>query len=134
MDTYFIVLLILGITSLFASFLPILINKLKISFTIPLLILGAFLYYINTPLPWPNPVWQIDTTLKFSEFVVIISIMVAGLKIGLNDLVLASEIQLNKKQNIDSKKNLGVQYNLTTEAGLNDGPAFPCVFLTISMV
>ncbi|MDN3492570.1 cation:proton antiporter [Winogradskyella bathintestinalis] len=179
MNRYYIVLLILGITSLLASFLPILIKKFKFSFTIPLLIFGAFLYYINMPLPWPNPVWEIDLTLRFSELVVIISLMVAGLKIGLNyswkewqnpirllsitmplfmgvvflishyllnfngpislllaavlaptDPALASEIQLNKKQSVESK-NVGIQYNLTAEAGLNDGLAFPFVFLAI---
>lgn len=179
MNTYYIVLLIVGITSLFASFLPILLKQFKISFTIPLLIFGAVLYYLNAPLPWPDPVWSIDLTLRFSELVVIISLMVAGLKIGLNyswkewrnplrllsitmplfmivvflisyyildyngpmslllaavlaptDPALASEIQLNKKQSIKSK-NLGVQFNLTAEAGLNDGLAFPFVFLAI---
>ncbi|MFD1014454.1 cation:proton antiporter [Winogradskyella rapida] len=179
MKAYYTVLLIIGITSLFASFLPILLKKFKISFTIPLLVLGAFLFFINTPLPWPNPVWDIDMTLRFSELVVIISLMVAGLKIGLNyswkewrnplrllsitmplfmlvvflvayyllnfngpsalllaavlaptDPALASEIQLNEKQSV-AKKNVGVQYNLTAEAGLNDGLAFPFVFLAI---
>ncbi|QNK78681.1 cation:proton antiporter [Winogradskyella sp. PAMC22761] len=179
MKNYYTVLLIIGIATLLASFLPILLKKFRISFTIPLLLLGAILYYLKTPLPWPNPVWDIDITLRFSELVVIISLMVAGLKIGLNyswrewlmplrllgftiplfmlvvfliayyllefdgpvalllaavlaptDPALASEIQLNKKQTI-ATKNVGVQYNLTAEAGLNDGLAFPFVFLAI---
>jgi len=179
MKSYFIVLLIIGLTTLLASFLPILLKKFKISFTIPLLFLGAILYYLNAPLPWPDPTWQIDLTLRFSEMVVIISLMVAGLKIGLNyswkewknplkllgitmplfmafvfvvsyyildfsgalalllaavlaptDPALASEIQLNKKQS-GSSKNVGAQYNLTAEAGLNDGLAFPFVYLAI---
>lgn len=169
----------MGLTSLFASFLPILLKKYKISFTIPLLILGGTLYYFKVPLPWPDPTWQIDLTLHFSELVVIVSLMVAGLKIGLNyswkewknplrllgfamplfmifvflfsfyflnfsgalalllaavlaptDPALASEIQLNKKQS-ESSKNVGAQYNLTAEAGLNDGLAFPFVYLAI---
>ncbi|NNE32811.1 MAG: sodium:proton antiporter [Winogradskyella sp.] len=179
MKSYFIVLLIIGLTTLFASFLPILLKKFKISFTIPLLFLGAILYYLKAPIPWPDPTWEINLTLRFSEMVVIISLMVAGLKIGLNyswkewknplqlltitmplfmvivfvisyyvfdfsgamalllaavlaptDPALASEIQLNKKQT-ESSKNLGAQYNLTAEAGLNDGLAFPFVFLAI---
>ncbi len=149
------------------------------SFTIPLLLIGALMYFLKTPLPWPNPVWDIDMTLRFSELVVIISLMVAGLKIGLNyswnewknplrligftmplfmlivfliayyllhfdgpvalllaavlaptDPALASDIQLDKKQKVGSK-NVGVQYNLTAEAGLNDSLAFPFVFLAI---
>ncbi|MDW5290314.1 cation:proton antiporter [Formosa sp. PL04] len=179
MTSYFIILLIIGLTSLLASFSPMLLKRIKISFTIPFLILGAFLYYLKAPLPWPDPTWDIDLTLRFSEMVVIISLMVAGLKIGLNyswkewrnplrllgitmplfmvfvflfsyylldfsvalalllaavlaptDPALASEIQLNKKQSGESK-NLGVQYNLTAEAGLNDGLAFPFVYLAI---
>ncbi|MGJ8550127.1 cation:proton antiporter [Winogradskyella wichelsiae] len=179
MKSYYTILLIVGITSLFASFLPILLKKFRISFTIPLLFLGGFLFFLETPLPWPDPVWDIDMTLKFSELVVIISLMVAGLKIGLNyswkewrnplrllcitmplfmlivflisyyllnfngpvalllaailaptDPALASEIQLNKKQTV-ATKNVGIQYNLTAEAGLNDGLAFPFVFLAI---
>ena len=179
MDKYYIILLIVGITSLFASFLPILLKKFKISFTIPLLFLGAILFLLDTPLPWPDPTWPLDFALHFTELVVVISLMVAGLKIGLNyswkewrnplrllaimmplyiiivfviayyflnldgpvalllaailaptDPALASEIQLNKKQTVSSK-NVGVQYNLTAEAGLNDGMAFPFVFLAI---
>lgn len=179
METYFVILLIVGLTSMFASFSPILLKRYKISFTIPLLFLGAILYYLKAPLPWPDPVWNENLTIHFSELVVIISLMVAGLKIGLNyswkewrnplrllgitmplfmvvvflfsyyifhfdgamslllaavlaptDPALASEIQLNKKQKVTSK-NLGVQYNLTAEAGLNDGLAFPFIFLAI---
>ena len=179
MDTYFVILLIVGITSLFASFSPIILKRFKISFTIPLLFLGAILYYLKAPLPWPDPIWNESLTIHFSELVVIISLMVAGLKIGLNyswkewrnplrllgitmplfmvvvflftyyilkfdgpislllaavlaptDPALASEIQLNKKQSASSK-NVGIQYNLTAEAGLNDGLAFPFIFLAI---
>ncbi|MBF8149252.1 cation:proton antiporter [Winogradskyella sp. F6397] len=179
MKSYYTVLLIIGITSLIASFLPMVLKKFRMSFTIPLLLIGALMYFLKTPLPWPNPVWDIDITLRFSELVVIISLMVAGLKIGLNyswnewknplrligftmplfmlivfliayyllhfdgpvalllaavlaptDPALASDIQLDKKQKVGSK-NVGVQYNLTAEAGLNDSLAFPFVFLAI---
>lgn len=179
MKSYYTVLLIIGITSLIASFLPMVLKKFRMSFTIPLLLIGALMYFLKTPLPWPNPVWDIDMTLRFSELVVIISLMVAGLKIGLNyswnewknplrligftmplfmlvvfliayyllhfdgpvalllaavlaptDPALASDIQLDKKQKVGSK-NVGVQYNLTAEAGLNDSLAFPFVFLAI---
>ena len=179
MKTYFVILLIVGLTSLFASFSPIILKRFKISFTIPLLFLGAILYYLKAPLPWPDPIWNESLTIHFSELVVIISLMVAGLKIGLNyswkewrnplrllgitmplfmvavflftyyilkfdgpislllaavlaptDPALASEIQLNKKQSASSK-NVGIQYNLTAEAGLNDGLAFPFIFLAI---
>ena len=179
MESYYVILIVIGTTSLLASFLPILLKLFKISFTLPLLIFGAILYYLEAPLPWPDPVWPLELSLRFSELVVIISLMVAGLKIGLlytweewkrplsllvitmplfmlvtflishyllkfdgptslllaavlapTDPALASEIQLNEKQSIKSKES-GVQYCLTAEAGLNDGLAFPFIFLAI---
>lgn len=46
------------------------------------------------------------------------------------DPVLAAELQLKKDEMYD-KKNTGMRYLLTSEAGLNDGMAFPFVFLAI---
>ncbi len=46
------------------------------------------------------------------------------------DPVLASELQLQKEEMYENK-NTGIRYALTSEAGLNDGMAFPFVFLAI---
>lgn len=46
------------------------------------------------------------------------------------DPVLASEIQLKEHQHVDTKET-GMQFTLTAEAGINDGLAFPFVFLAI---
>ncbi len=46
------------------------------------------------------------------------------------DPVLAAEIQLKKDEMYD-KRNTGMRYLLTSEAGLNDGMAFPFVYLAI---
>ena len=46
------------------------------------------------------------------------------------DPVLASEIQLKEHQHEDHKET-GMQFTLTAEAGMNDGLAFPFVFLAI---
>ncbi len=46
------------------------------------------------------------------------------------DPVLASEMQLEEHQHKDTKDS-GMQFTLTAEAGLNDGLAFPFVFLAI---
>lgn len=46
------------------------------------------------------------------------------------DPVLASDIQLENHQDI-GKRNVGLRYTLTAEAGVNDGVAFPFVFLAI---
>lgn len=179
MDTYLLLFLIIGGLLLLVSFLPIIINFFKFSYTIFLLIFGVILYYLNAPLPMPDPVWPMELSLRFSELAVIISLMIAGLKIGLNytwkewktplrlliftmpmfmviiflvshylfdfsgpialllatvlaptDPALASEIQLNEKQS-EATKDIGVKFNLTAEAGLNDGLAFPFVYLAI---
>ncbi|WP_040413642.1 cation:proton antiporter [Cyclobacterium qasimii] len=179
MDIFLLVFLIIGGTLLMVSFLPIVKDIFKFSYTIFLLIFGAILYCLNAPLPMPDPVWPVELSLRFSELVIIISLMIAGLKIGLNytwkewktplrllvftmplymgvifsvsyflldfggsislllasvlaptDPALASEIQLNEKQS-DAKKSVGVKFNLTAEAGLNDGLAFPFVYLAI---
>jgi hypothetical protein len=84
MATYYIIFLVLGGTLLALSFLPIAIKKLKLSYTLFLLVFGAVLFYLKAPLPWPDPVWPVDLSLRFTELVVIISLMIAGLKIGLN--------------------------------------------------
>ncbi len=46
------------------------------------------------------------------------------------DPVLASDLQLQKEET-EGKKNTGMRYLLTAEAGLNDGFAFPFVYLAI---
>ena len=161
------------------AYLPIASRKLKVGYTIPLLILGALLFYLNIPLPWPDPTWPAKETKIFTELIVIISLMTAGLKIGLiynlkdwkrplllilitmplfmvaiflftyhvlhlsgplslllaavlapTDPVLASELQLNDHNEIKGKK-AGLRFTLTAEAGINDGLAFPFVFLAI---
>ena len=46
------------------------------------------------------------------------------------DPVLAAELQLEKEE-ANSDRNTGMRFILTGEAGLNDGIAFPFVFLAI---
>lgn len=177
--SYITVMCYLGLAISTMAFLPIYTKKIKITYIIPLLIIGVILYLNESPLPWPDPLWDLKTGTIVSEVIVIISLMTAGLKIGVNyskndwkkplslilvtmplfvatvffiayyvlqingplslllaailaptDPVLASEIQL-KKHKSSSNKNKGFRYILTAEAGLNDGLAFPLVFLAI---
>lgn len=177
--SYISVMCYLGLAISLMAFLPIYTKKIKITYIVPLLILGALLYLIGTPLPWPDPLWDLKIGKIVSEVIVIISLMTAGLKIGVNytkndwkkplsllfitmplfmgiiyiiahyaiginaplalllaavlaptDPVLASEIQLKEHRN-SANKNKGFRYILTAEAGLNDGLAFPLVFLAI---
>lgn len=161
------------------AYLPKLVDKIKISYTVPVFTIGMLFYYVCVPVDWPDPVWP-DASVKIvTEIIVIISLMGAGLKIGLQygwehwknplrlihttmplymfaifglakyvlkldgasalllaavcvptDPVLAAELQLEKEE-AKSDRNTGMRYLLTGEAGLNDGIAFPFVFLAI---
>tara|TARA_R110002049_G_scaffold242357_1_gene416168 strand:+ start:14334 stop:15563 length:1230 start_codon:yes stop_codon:yes gene_type:complete len=179
MNAYFYGLMSLGLAIGLMSFIPIYTNKLKISHVIPLLVFGMLLYFANVPFPWPNPLWPLETGKIIAEIIVIISLMVAGLKVGTNyklshwkipfrlisitmilsmivvflisfyilnlnapvslllaavlsptDPVLASELQLEDHQNIENK-DTGIRFVLTSEAGINDGLAFPFIFFAI---
>ncbi|MUH37739.1 sodium:proton antiporter [Zobellia amurskyensis] len=161
------------------AFLPLVLSRIKVSFTVPLLLIGFIIYYIGVPINWPSPIWNHKYVKTITEIIVIISLMGAGLKLGMRyslahwknslrlivitmpfyilflflichyllgfdgasslliaavcaptDPVLAAEIQLKKDEMYD-KRNTGMRYLLTSEAGLNDGMAFPFVYLAI---
>ena len=179
LQPYFIAIAYLGFAVSIMAFLPLYTKKAKITYIIPLLCLGMILYVIEAPLPWPEPLYNLNYGKIITEIIVIISLMTAGLKIGTHyswnewkrplslvvftmplfmlavffisnmllglngpvslllaavlaptDPVLASEMQLKEHQHADTKKS-GMQFTLTAEAGLNDGLAFPFVFLAI---
>lgn len=179
MQPYFVTIAYLGFALSIVAFLPLYTNKLKITYIIPLLFFGVLFYLIDVPLPWPNPLFDLNYGKIITEVIVIISLMTAGLKIGTHyswkewkrpfslilitmplfmavifmighyilnlngpvslllaavlaptDPVLASEIQLEEEQH-ESSKETGMQFTLTAEAGINDGLAFPFVFLAI---
>ena len=179
LQPYFIAIGYIGFAISIVAFLPLYTKKIKITYIIPLLCLGMLLYLLKAPLPWPDPLWDLDYAKIITEIIVIISLMTAGLKIGTHynwnewrrplsliaitmplfmaavfllayyvlglngpvslllaavlaptDPVLASEIQLKEEQHEDNKET-GMQFTLTGEAGMNDGLAFPFVFLAI---
>ncbi|WP_299148180.1 sodium:proton antiporter [uncultured Dokdonia sp.] len=178
-SSYYPALAFTGLAISLMAFIPVYSKKLKITYIIPLLLLGVCLYYLGAPLPWPDPLWELEFGKIVSEVIVIISLMTAGLKIGTSykwsdwkkplsliaitmplfmvavfliayyllglngpvslllaavlaptDPVLASELQLEESQDF-KKRNTGLRYTLTAEAGINDGFAFPFVFLAI---
>jgi sodium/hydrogen antiporter len=179
MQPYFVSIAYLGFALTVVAFLPIYTKKLKITYIIPLLCLGIALYFLNAPLPWPDPLYNLNYGKVITEVIVIISLMTAGLKIGTHykwsewkrplllivvtaplfmvlvfvigyyflglngpvslllatvlaptDPVLASEMQLKEQQH-ENTKETGMQFTLTAEAGINDGLAFPFVFMAI---
>ena len=72
----------LGGATLVAAWLPSLSERLRVSGTVVLLLVGFLVYALGVPLAWPDPFWPDAWTLAFTEAVVIISLMSAGLKVG----------------------------------------------------
>ncbi len=179
MDEHYLVLASLGFATLVMAWLPSISKKIKISFPIILILLGFLLYFIGAPLSWPDPLWSDISLMYFSELIVIIALMGAGLKIGSvfsfsswkrplllvfvtmpisiaaayflgvyflamsvpsalllaavlapTDPVLAAEVQLEEPTREEEPEDKR-KFTLTTEAGLNDGMAYPFTYLAV---
>lgn len=72
----------LGGATLLAAWMPAISKKLRVSGTVLLLLVGFCVFAIGTPLAWPDPFWPDSWIMKFTEAIVIISLMSAGLKVG----------------------------------------------------
>ncbi|QGG93538.1 sodium:proton antiporter (plasmid) [Agrobacterium sp. MA01] len=178
-DPYILVLTGLGILIALVAWLPLALKRLPLSLPIICIALGAALFLTpqvsDQPLPFTYP----EFTERFTEFVVIIALMGAGLKLdrvfswrrwgvtwrllaltmplsivaitligvwGLSlslpvalllgaslaptDPVLAADVQVGPPKTGQEDK---VRFGLTSEAGLNDGLAFPFVNLAIAL-
>jgi sodium/hydrogen antiporter len=58
MEDHYFVLAAIGFATLVMAWLPSISKKIKISFPIILLFIGFGLFYIGTPLQWPDPLWN----------------------------------------------------------------------------
>lgn len=178
-DPYILILFVAGALVALVAWLPLVFRRAPLSLPIVCVLLGASLFSLPAvafdPLPQAYP----DITERLTEFVVIIALMGAGLKIdrifnwrrwavtwrllgltmmlsvaaiallgwtmlGLGvagavllagalaptDPVLASDIQVGAPQEGREDE---VRFGLTSEAGLNDGLAFPFVNLAIAL-
>ena len=176
-DPYILWLTGAGLLIALVAWLPLALRKLPLSLPIICIAIGAVIFSLPgigiTPLPDRYP----DITERFTEFVVIIALMGAGLKLdrlfqwrhwgvtwrllaitmplgiavialignwwlGLSwvaalllgaclaptDPVLAADVQVGPPKSGDEDE---VRFGLTSEAGLNDGLAFPFVHLAI---
>lgn len=175
--TYIVALTIFGLLTALVVWLPLVLRKLPLSLPIVCIALGAAIFSLPQVTFRPLPIIYPLITERFTEFVVIIALMGAGLKIdrvfrwrdwtvtwrllvitmplgilaiamltawGLGlpwaialllaaslaptDPVLASDIQVGPPKTGDEDE---VRFGLTSEAGLNDGLAFPFVHLAI---
>ncbi|MHA6688116.1 cation:proton antiporter [Mesorhizobium sp. A556] len=180
MDLYIVLLTVLGVVILLTAWLPMIMVKLPLSLSMVCIGIGILLVWSPfSPIVGTNPLQHRYVTERLTEFVVIVALMGAGLKIdrplswrgwrttwrllgiampltiaaiailgwsilGLDpaaalllgaalaptDPVLASDVQVGVPQ---SGKEDEVRFALTTEAGLNDGAAFPFVYLAIAI-
>ncbi|MET0239756.1 MAG: sodium:proton antiporter [Sphingobium sp.] len=178
-DPYILMLTGFGLLTALVVWLPLVLKKLPLSLPILCIALGAALFSLPQITLRPLPLLYPEITERFTEFVVIIALMGAGLKIdrifrwrdwavtwrllaitmpisilaitlltawalGLpwaialllgaslapTDPVLASDIQVGPPKAGDEDE---VRFGLTSEAGLNDGLAFPFVHLAIAL-
>jgi NhaP-type Na+/H+ or K+/H+ antiporter len=178
-DPYILILTGAGLLVALVVWLPLALKRLPLSLPIVCIAIGAAIFSIPQvplkPLPLAFPL----VTERFSEFVVIIALMGAGLKLdrvfswrrwsvtwrllgitmplsivaitvlgvsalGLplavalllgaslapTDPVLAADVQVGPPRSGDEDE---VRFGLTSEAGLNDGLAFPFVNLAIAL-
>jgi sodium/hydrogen antiporter len=180
MDPYVVVLTGFGAVVLFTAWLPMVLKELPLSLPIFCVALGAAVFAVpGLPGPAYHPMDGLPLVEHLTEFVVIISLMGAGLKIdrpfawrrwgltwrllavampltivaltvlgqallGLGlatalllaaalaptDPVLASDVQVGPPGEGEERED-EVRFALTSEAGLNDGLAFPFVHLAI---
>ena len=178
-DSYILILFVIGALVALVAWLPLAIRRAPLSLPIVCIVLGAGLFSLPqvglNPMPQAYP----QVTERLTEFVVIIALMGAGLKIdrifnlkrwqvtwrllgvtmmlsiaaitllgvsllGLGlagaillagslaptDPVLAADVQVGAPQEGREDE---VRFGLTSEAGLNDGLAFPFVNLAIAL-
>jgi sodium/hydrogen antiporter len=179
-EPYPLILAAFGVVVLLTAWLPMLLKRAPISLPMVCIGIGALLAWSPfAPVVGTNPLENRYLTEKLTEFVVIVSLMGAGLKLdrplsfagwqtswrllgismpltiagiaflgwsilGLGiasalllgaalaptDPVLASDIQVGPPQSGEEDE---VRFALTSEAGLNDGAAFPFVHLAIAI-
>ena len=180
MSTYTVLLAVLGAVILLTAWLPMVLKELPLSLPIVCIVIGVLVELSPVaPIVAANPLESRALTERLTEFVVIVALMGAGLKLerplswrgwnvtwrllafamplsiaattllgwwvlGLGipgalllgaalaptDPVLASDVQVGPPGSGDADE---VRFALTSEAGLNDGLAFPFVYLAIAL-
>jgi NhaP-type Na+/H+ or K+/H+ antiporter len=174
------VLAVLGVAVVGAAMLPRLLARVPLSLPLVYLLVGMALFALPIGLDGPRPVADDQVSERLAEFVVIVSLMGAGLKLnrrfgwrswsvtwrllavtmpltivaiaamgllplGLplasavllgavlapTDPVLASDVEIEGPTEEDDDDD--VRFALTSEAGLNDGLAFPFTNLAIAL-
>lgn len=178
-EPYIIWMTLAGVLIALVAWLPLALKRLPLSLPILCIGIGAAIFLLPSVSLQPLPLSYPDITERFTEFVVIIALMGAGLKLdrrfgwrrwnvtwrllaitmplsiaaitmiggwflGLSwtaalllgaclaptDPVLAADVQVGPPKTGEEDE---VRFGLTSEAGLNDGFAFPFVNLAIAL-
>jgi len=178
-DPYILVLTGAGLLIALVAWLPLALKRLPLSLPIVCIAIGAAIFSLPAVTLRPLPLNYPEITERFTEFVVIIALMGAGLTLdrpfswrkwsvtwrllavtmplgilaitamggwmlGLTwvaalllaaslaptDPVLAADVQVGPPKSGEEDE---VRFGLTSEAGLNDGLAFPFVHLAIAL-
>lgn len=177
-DPYILAVTGIGVLIALVAWLPLALKRLPLTLPIVCIVIGAALFSLpQTDAIRPVPLAYPEFTERFTEFVIIVALMGAGLKldrifswrrwnvtwrllaitmplsivaitlvgtwlVGLppiialllgaclapTDPVLAADVQVGPPRSGDEDE---VRFGLTSEAGLNDGLAFPFVNLAI---
>ncbi len=179
MDSYKLVLALVGLALLGAAWLPHLLKRNPLTFPILYICLGMLLYSLPWPLPAADPVAHAAAAESLTELTVLLALVGAGLRIDTpfgwrrwrltwrllliampltilagflvgqqllgygiagamllgavlapTDPVLASDVQVSPPGEGGED---AVRFALTSEAGLNDGLAFPFVWLAVAL-
>ncbi len=179
MDTYEIILTLIGLTLLGAAWTPHLVKRHPVTFPMLYVVLGVVVYALPLPLPPADPLRFPLIAERLTELAVLIALVGAGLRIDTpfgwrrwsltwrllgitmpltilggmllgqhllgygiagamllgavlapTDPVLASDVQVHGPGKGGEDP---VRFGLTSEAGLNDGLAFPFVWLAVAM-
>jgi sodium/hydrogen antiporter len=81
MDSYLVLITLIGIAALGMAWMPYFTERTNISYALPYVAGGAIIYAVTDQLPFPDPIQAPESTLRLTELVVIISLMGTGLKI-----------------------------------------------------
>src|SRR5690606_23919785 len=81
MDSYVLSITIIGLAALTAAWIPSLLSKINISYSLFYLAIGFIIYLLPLDLPFPDPIWEEGLALHLTELIIIISLMGTGLKI-----------------------------------------------------
>lgn len=82
MDSYITILIVIGLAALGMAWMPAFTKATKISYSILYVAAGAVLYALAGGfLPLPDPISENTITVRFTEIIILVSLMGSGLKI-----------------------------------------------------